>query len=55
MKWYVSGPATMFLAAALICLRQAATGPVTARPRQLVAVGILLAAAAAMLVIDLTS
>lgn len=55
MKWYVSAPAMMFLATALICLREAVTGPVTARPRRLVAVGILLAAAAAMVVVDLTS
>jgi hypothetical protein len=55
MKWYVSGPTTMFLATALICLREAVTGPVTARPRRLVAVGILVTAAAALLIVDLTS
>jgi hypothetical protein len=55
MKWYVSGPAILFLAAAVISLRRALIGPISVWPRVLAAAVILLAAAIALVVLDLTT
>jgi hypothetical protein len=53
MKWYVPVPAVVLLTAGVIALRRALIGPISVWPRVLAGAVILLAAAVALIVLDL--
>ena len=53
MRWYISGPSLMMLAAAFASLRHRAVVPQESRTRVLVAAALLFAGAVALVVTDL--